>query len=260
MQQRQLNKTQYFNELAVTSEKYFLPYIETVKSVKGGMSVLEIGCGEGGILLPFAKRGCQVTGLDLSEEKIACAKRIFSERGLNGDFTSMDFFQYDGHKGQFDLIICHDVFEHIEQKEAFITKIEHLLNPSEGVVFMAFPAWYMPFGGHQQICKSKFLSHLPFFHLLPRFLYRGLLHLFREEKNCISELLYIKGTRVTIEKFGRIVKKSSLILLNRQLYFINPHYEVKFHLRPRKLNRIIGKIPYVRDFFSTSCFYLLSLR
>lgn len=35
--------------------------------------------------------------------------------------------------------------------------------------------------GHQQIAKGKIISHLPFIHLLPRFLYRWLLKLCGEK-------------------------------------------------------------------------------
>ena len=35
-------------------------------------------------------------------------------------------------------------------------------------------------------------------------------------------------------------------------------YETKFNLRPRKLYNFIGKIPSIRNFFTTSCFYILS--
>ena len=46
-------------------------------------------------------------------------------------------------------------------------------------------------------------------------------------------------------------------IADRRLYFINPHYETKFGLRPRRLSPLIGAIPYVRDFFTTSCFYIM---
>lgn len=34
MQDRHQNRRQYFDELAETSEKYFIPYIETVASIE----------------------------------------------------------------------------------------------------------------------------------------------------------------------------------------------------------------------------------
>lgn len=51
--------------------------------------------------------------------------------------------------------------------------------------------------------------------------------------------------------------KQSTTDTNQQLYFINPHYETKFGFTPRKLNKHIAHIPYLRNFVSISCFYIL---
>lgn len=168
----------------------------------------------------------------------------------------LQIFDIKGKDGLFDLIICHDVLEHIENKSFFISSLKRFLAP-RGVVFISFPAWQMPFGGHQQICRGKFLSHLPWFHLLPKILYESLLKLGREKEDTIKELLSIKKTKCPIELFEKLIEKKFRVL-DRTLFFINPHYEVKFKLRPRLLHPTIGKIPYIRNFFTTSCFYLLS--
>lgn len=78
-----------------------------------------------------------------------------------------------------------------------------------------------------------------------------------ENEDCIKELLSIKETRTPIELFERLVRKNRIIVVDRQLFFINPHYEIKFGLMPRKLSAIIAGIPYLRNFFTTSCFYIL---
>ena len=126
-----------------------------------------------------------------------------------------------------------------------------------GVLFIAFPAWQMPFGGHQQIARGTVVSHLPFIHLLPRVLYKWILETGDEEEDTIKELLSIKETKCTIEMFRNLVKQTGYHIVDQQLFFINPHYEVKFGLSPRKLGRVLSSIPYLRNFFSTSCFYLL---
>lgn len=107
---------------------------------------------------------------------------------------------------------------------------------------------------HQQIAKGKIISHLPFIHLLPRFLCRWLLKLCGEKDDTIKELLNIKQTKCSVEIFRNIAKQAGYQIMNEQLYLFNPHYEVKFGFPPRKLSKGISMIPYVRDFFSTSCF------
>lgn len=256
MQERQVNRQQYFNELALSSEKYFVPYITRFKKLSKDMRVLEIGCGDGGNLVPFAKMECSVLGVDMSPSRIETARKCFAELGLQGDFIAADIFTVKELEHQFDLIICHDVLEHIPDKMTFVNNLKKYTKP-DGVVFMSFPAWQMPFGGHQQICHSKLLSHLPFYHILPRPLYKAILKIGGEPQDIIAELMNIKSTRCPIEKFERIVRVQQLQVMDRRFYFINPHYEVKFHLKPRRLTPLIGCIPWLRNFFTTSCFYIL---
>lgn len=256
MQERQKNRALYFKELAQTSRKYFIPYIERFKQIREGMNVLEIGCGDGGNLLPFAEKGCTVVGVDMAESRIKDAIRFFAESHAQGTFIASDVFKLTELENRFDIIICHDVLEHLDNKLTFLTGMKRFLNP-EGVIFMSFPAWQMPFGGHQQICKSRWASHFPFMHLLPNAAYRALLKAAGEDAPCINELMNIKRTRISIERFESLLSEGKIRKVNREFYFINPHYETKFHLTPRKLTPLIGVMPYVRNFFTTSCFYIL---
>ena len=59
MQQRHENRKTYFQELATTSELHFLPYIHRFTSVTPQSRILEIGCGEGGNLVPASAAGLQ---------------------------------------------------------------------------------------------------------------------------------------------------------------------------------------------------------
>ena len=127
MQSRQLNRRQYFNELATTSEKYFIPYIQQYMQVGKGTNVLEIGCGDGGNLLPFSRMGCNVVGVDMAKGRIRDARKFFQENGAKGRFIASNVFLVKELKYQFDLIVCHDVIEHITDKEGFMRKCKQLL-------------------------------------------------------------------------------------------------------------------------------------
>ena len=256
MQERQTDRVRYFNELATTCEKYFLPYMMPFKRLLPGMRILEIGCGDGGNLLPFSRRGCNTLGVDMAASRIDVARSCFEAAGAKGEFIASDIFLIKELQHQFDWIICHDVLEHISDKKLFLQNLRKYLS-ADGLVFMSFPAWQMPFGGHQQICHSRIMSHLPFFHLLPRSLYAFILRKAGEPPAIVDELLSIKSTRCPIELFERLAHEVGLVTLNRRFYFINPHYESKFHLRPRRLWSVLGAIPWVRNFFTTSCFYIL---
>ena len=109
MQQRHENRKTYFQELATTSELHFLPYIHRFTSVTPQSRILEIGCGEGGNLVPFARIGCQVTGIDLSENRIRQARQFFQEERLPATFIASDIFQIIQLEEAFDIILIHDV-------------------------------------------------------------------------------------------------------------------------------------------------------
>lgn len=257
MQQRHKDGSHYFKELAYTSEKYLLPFIEEVEKITPEKRILEIGCGTGGNLFPFVQRGCRVTGVDLGERKIEVATDMLDAgRHPEIELICADIFTVDHLKGSFDVIIIHDVIEHIPDKDHFFQMIRNFLKPG-GLIFLGFPAWQMPFGGHQQVCRGRFLSRLPFYHLLPRFLYRGILSAFGESKDTVRELLVIKSCGISIEKCRKYLRQYHYRIEKQKFYFINPHYEIKFHLKPRKLSPLIAGIPYLRNFFCTSYFLII---
>lgn len=256
MQRRHNDRRTYFNELAITSEKYFLPYLKQFIEITPNMRVLEIGCGDGGNLLPFARIGCEVTGIDIATERIEQAKIFFTEEGERATLISDNIYNVNNIGNNYDVILIHDVIEHIEAKYDFMNHIKQFMNPNT-TLFIGFPAWQMPFGGHQQICHGKWVSRLPFIHLLPKSLYRFILR--GEKDSTIEEMMYIKKCKTTIEKFEKLTKRCDFDIKNRQLYFINPHYEIKFGLRPVVLHELLSRIRYIRNYFSTSCFYLMKI-
>lgn len=256
---RYVDRERYFNELAQTSKEYILPYIERFRKLSGKDTVLEIGCGEGGLLSPFAENGCKVTGIDISEGKVENAKAFFDKRRLSGSFHTVNVLDDDTEiSGKtFDIIIIHDVIEHIEPdyKERFMEMVGRYSSP-DGIIYMGFPAWQMPFGGHQQTCSHK-CAKLPFIHWLPLKAYQSYLRRCRENEGTVSELTSIYRSRMTVESFEGLCSKTGFEITDRTLWLINPHYKVKFRLFPLKMPFFLSAVPRVRNLFSTSCFYVL---
>lgn len=256
MQDRHTDRKRYFKELALTSEKYYIPYIERFMKINTSMKILEIGCGEGGNLLPFACMGCYVKGIDISVNRIRQAKEFFAEENAAGDFVNCDIFKTENVEPVYDIVLMHDVIEHVHNKNEFL-KVARSFLKDNGLLFIGFPAWQMPFGGHQQTIPGKFISKMPFIHILPVPLYKGLLKMSSVSQTKIAELLDIKECKVTIEMFRRKASEENLEIVDELMFFINPHYEIKFGLKPRRLCGALSKIPYIRNYFTTSVFYLL---
>ena len=260
MQQRHLNRKQYFCELANTTRTFCMEYLSTHFKLTPDTRVLEIGCGEGGNLLPFAEQGCKVTGIDICEERINEARTFFTEYHHHGTFICHDFLLSKEPKTEderYDLILVHDVIEHIEPsyKRDFVLHIKSFLK-QDGIVFFGFPAWQNPFGGHQQISVGM-ASKLPFIHLLPKPLYKELLKASGATASNIGELMSIRASQMTVERFERLVSEVGYTICQRTLWFINPHYKQKFHINPRRLWTFLTYIPYLRNFYTTSAWYIL---
>jgi SAM-dependent methyltransferase len=253
------DRKRYFEIQAINAARFVIPFIEEKFPITPGMRVLEIGCGEGGVLKAFIDRGCNGVGVELEAIRIEWAKEYMAGELAAGKvrFISKDIYQTDPATelgGLFDIIVLKDVIEHIHDQPKLIGWMKGFLKPG-GVIFFGFPPWQMPFGGHQQMCRNKWLSRLPYYHLLPRFMYRGLL---KWKKEPVDALLEIRDTRISIERFERICKNKGYRIMHTTHYLVNPIYEYKFGWKPRKQSTLVKAIPYVRDFLTTCVYYLVT--
>lgn len=248
-----------FDQQVDNSLSYVLPFIEKTHTLSAGTAVLEVGTAEGGVLLPFIERGCYCVGVDLAPQRIDLAKGFLEKEVTAGkvDFRCQNIYEeafLEKFKNFFDIIILKDVIEHVPEQEKFVPYLKNFLRPG-GQIFFGFPPWYMPFGGHQQVCRKKWASVLPWYHILPRFMYRGILKMAGEHEVVIKELMEVKDTQITIERFERIIKNSDLKVLNKKHYLINPIYKYKFGLQPRAQWAPVTWLPYLRDFITTCVYY-----
>ena len=251
------DRKRYFEIQSLNAEQYVIPFIEEKFSIKSGMRVLEIGCGEGGVLKAFSNKGCEGVGVEFDEPRIENAKLFMPEEVTTGKirFVTKDIYKVDLEKdlaGLFDIIVLKDVIEHIHDQPKLIGWMKNFLKPG-GIIFFGFPPWYMPFGGHQQMCNSK-LAKMPYIHLLPRRVYRWLL---KKKKEPVEALMEIRDTGISIERFEKICKKEGYKLLHKRHYFLNPIYKWKFGWKPRRQSVMIKAIPFVRNFFTTCVYYII---
>ena len=251
---------QFDQQRAVTAE-HIIPFIEARISLGADLRVLEIGCAEGGVLKAFLDRDAIATGVELSATRYDRARHLLHDPLQQGRLTLVrkDIYEVGIERevgGPFDLIILKDVIEHIPHQGRLLRRLKAFLHP-EGSIFFGFPPWQMPFGGHQQVCASKLLSVMPYFHLLPRPLYRGVLRMFGETDAKIADLLEVKETGLSLEKFEGLLRKTGYRILKRRLYLVNPIYRYKFGLKPREQFRLIARLPFLRNFVTTCGYYLV---
>lgn len=84
---------------------------------KKGQKVLDVGCGTGNFSIKLAKKGCVVTGIDISEKMLDIAKAKAASSGLDIDFMKMDVYNLQFPDEHFDAVFSMAAFEFIEFPE-----------------------------------------------------------------------------------------------------------------------------------------------
>ncbi|MPT47010.1 MAG: class I SAM-dependent methyltransferase [Sphingobium sp.] len=105
--------------------------------LKPGMTVLDIGCGWGGMALYLHRKyGVRVTGITLSEEQLAVARQRAQDEGV-ADHVTFELIDYRDLQGQFDRIVSVGMFEHVgvPYYREFFRQCHNLLKP-DGVMLL----------------------------------------------------------------------------------------------------------------------------
>ncbi|MEM9487310.1 MAG: class I SAM-dependent methyltransferase [Cyanobacteria bacterium P01_F01_bin.116] len=100
-------------------------------ALKPGESLIDIGCGWGGMLIYAAENyGITGTGVTLSDEQAALAKKRIAEKGLT-DKIKIEIRDYRETQGQYDKFVSIGMFEHVGKNNfsTFMEKARALLKP-----------------------------------------------------------------------------------------------------------------------------------
>jgi SAM-dependent methyltransferase len=101
---------------------------------EGGLSLLEIGCGHGNMLLEARARGFDVHGLEFSADAAAVANAKLDGRVQVGSIENNAL-----PAGAFDVCVVADVIEHVREPRRFLDGVRRLLKP-RGAIFIATPS------------------------------------------------------------------------------------------------------------------------
>lgn len=95
--------------MAAQERKYQRLFDEA--GLRPGQRVLEIGCGWGGFVEHATRRGVDVTGLTLSSEQLAYARRRLAVGPANRGRADLRLQDYRDHLGSYDAIVSIEMFE-----------------------------------------------------------------------------------------------------------------------------------------------------
>ena len=192
------------------------------------LRALDLGCGHGVFGAELIKQGCQVT---FADEQNFLLPEISSApfRRINIDTDDLSVL------GQYDLVICSNVFEHLAKPDRFLKSAHEILS-KQGKLYLSWTNWLSPWGGH---------DFAPFHYFGPRLGQRLFDKIVRRPRKHIAFVnLYPTYIGQTLDK---IRKDSNLVLLRAA-----PRYYTEFPF--------ILKIPLLREFLAWNCALLLGRR
>lgn len=126
----------YYNVL-----KFLNPLLKTGKRLR----ILDYGCGSGALSFYLAKMGNRVTGVDISKNAISICRNSAKEIGLskNSSFISTDEWNRLHSSVKYDLVICIEVIEHLNDDLRIIKKLAGLLR-KDGFILITTPSIFAP--------------------------------------------------------------------------------------------------------------------
>jgi len=108
-----------------------LNYIEE-RCPLAGKRAVDVGCGGGLLSEGMAQRGAHVTGIDMGEAPLAVAKLHGMESGISVDYqqiTVEELARDPEHAGQYDLVTCLEMLEHVPDPASVVKACAALLKP-----------------------------------------------------------------------------------------------------------------------------------
>jgi len=154
---------QEFIDRKVRSEDFQARHLSFLESNLGHLKdkfVLDVGCGEGGLVIALKKKGLKVLGVDLSKTALDIARLQLMCRENFGNPSILG--QAEGHQlpfrdDTFDLVTSVDTLEHIPDLPGFLKEIRRILKKG-GHFYANTPNRHWPYETH---CRMFLLHWIP---------------------------------------------------------------------------------------------------
>ena len=127
-----------------------------------GPRILDVGCSEGVLEILLARKGFNVTGVDINAEALAFARDLLArepeEVRSRVRFVYGDLAQARLLDDRFDTLVMGEILEHLEDPQTLLNRSLDLIRP-DGRVIITTPFGYHPDEDHRQtFCLSDFIA------------------------------------------------------------------------------------------------------
>ncbi len=251
------NTIYYWGYMYDLGQTYIVPLLKKLNIFKNGDKVAEIGSAEGGVLHSFLDNGStEALGTDIAKTRLEEGQKIAKILGYNTQYLYHDIVNQDimpQWEEKYNLVILRDVIEHLDHPDRAISNIRNIITPG-GYLFITFPPYNTPYGGHQHTLKGNLITKLPYIHLLPKSIFFRLIKSGRPQD--IIEVKRLKQLRFDPEKMENIAVKEGYKVEYREFFLIRPVFKMKFGLNPIKLP-FARNLKILRNYFSLEALYIL---
>ncbi len=236
-----------------------VPYLMGLSVFQAGDNVMEIGSAEGGVLAAFVEAGARnALATDIARNRLEVGSEIAASLNLLIDYKFHDILNEPvapQWKEAANLVILRDVIEHLDDTDLALKKIREFIKPG-GFLYVTFPPYYSPFGGHQHNLKN-FWGKFPYIHFLPDAIFNKLIAGGREAD--IAEVKRLRNIRMSPKKFISSATSNGYSIFKADYYLLRPVFKMKFGLPAVKITPI-SSLPFVKELFSLEASYILQVK
>ena len=101
-----------------------------------GKQVLDVGCGGGILAEAMAHRGARVTGIDLADKPLQIAQSHAHGQPIDVRYVKSSAEDWArAHRGQYDVVTCMEMLEHVPDPKAVVAACAQLVKPGGWVFF-----------------------------------------------------------------------------------------------------------------------------
>jgi SAM-dependent methyltransferase len=248
----------YYDYQYAVGEQIVIPWIRKRVPIDGS-TVADFGAHAGGVLDAFRAAGASSgMGYEINED-IVRASRFRDDEDFRLEVA--DLATFDPSELSYELIVLHDVLEHVPAVSAVLAAAAQSLAP-RGRIFVSFPPYYSMVGGHQHLARG-WARILPWIHYLPERLFfrvaRPSDNEYMTETDSLDDMVSVRSTRLTLRKAERAFADAGLAVIDREHFLSRPEYTIRYGW-PTVTARRVGRIPVLREAVVNGAFYLLAAR
>ncbi len=112
---------------------------ENIVQNLSNLKAIDVGCGGGILIIPLARLGMDVRGIDPGQKNIEVAREKSKLAELNITYYIDEIEKISSlkeHKGQYDVVTSMEVIEHVDDYKVFLKHLCKLLKPG-GLLFIS---------------------------------------------------------------------------------------------------------------------------